>query len=158
MSETVNILTGRIASHPFFAGMPTALVHTVAGLATPLAFEAGTWITRTGQPAETLYLVTDGRVGVEIAAPGHAPLVVATVHAGEIVGWSWFLEPHRWHFDTLALDDVQAIAIDASILRVACADDHELGYQVASRLTRVVAARLEATRHQLVDVYGATTS
>ena len=95
-----------------------------------------------------------GRAGIEIAAADRDPLLVATVHAGEMIGWSWFVEPHEWHFDVLALDPLRTLAMDAAALRAACRADHELGYQVAHRLARLLASRLVATRHQLVDVYG----
>ena len=53
-----------------------------------------------------------------------------------------------------SLDDVHALTLDAAALRTACEEDHELGYRVARRLTEVVASRIEATRHQVVDLYG----
>jgi CRP/FNR family transcriptional regulator, cyclic AMP receptor protein len=143
-----------LGSHPFFAGMPTDIVDRIEGLTVTAEFPAGSWIARTGGVADTLHAVIDGRAAIELAAAGRAPLVVATAHAGDVIGWSWFVEPHRWRFDVLALDHVRTLAIDASELRAACEADHELGYRVAHRLARVVAARLEATRHQLVDIYG----
>jgi CRP-like cAMP-binding protein len=105
-------------------------------------------------PADQLLLVTGGRVGIEIASADRDPLIITTVHAGEVVGWSWMVEPHEWRFDIVALSQVTGLAIDAVALRTACAADHELGYEIATRLSRVVAARLGATRLQLLDVYG----
>jgi CRP/FNR family cyclic AMP-dependent transcriptional regulator len=150
----VNEIADQLATHPFFAGMPTRLVERIAALAAPAEFAAGSWILRAGELANEFHAVMNGRAGVEIASPGHEPLLVATVHPGEVLGWSWFVEPHRWHFDVLAIDDVRTISIDAARLRDECSGDHELGHHLAHRLTRVVASRLEATRHQLVDVYG----
>ncbi len=143
-----------LAGHAFFAGLDPSLIDKVAGMATVAEFPAGTWIARYGTEAGTFHAVVDGRAGIELASADRAPLLVATVHPGEIVGWSWYVEPHRWHFDVVALDVLRTVAIDGGLLRAACLEDHELGYQVGRRLTRVVAARLEATRHQLVDVYG----
>lgn len=150
----MNDLGAALAAHPFFAAMPARLLERLAPLATTTHHPAGSWIARNGEPAERFFAVTSGRAGVEITAACCEPLVVATVHAGEVIGWSWFVEPHRWHFDVVALDDVTTIALDAVALREACAADHELGYEIATRLARVVASRLDATRHQLIDVYG----
>lgn len=143
-----------LATHPFFAGVDPRLVGLVAPLARIDRWAPGSWIARTGTPATEFVLVTAGRAGVEIAPPGRAPLVVSTVHEGEVIGWSWFLPPHTWHFDVVALTEVSCVAVDAAALRAACGADHELGYEIATRLIRVMASRLEATRHQLVDVYG----
>lgn len=145
---------GLLAAHPFFAGMSDRLVDTVARHAVLAEHPAGSWIARYGAPAEQFHAVIAGRAGIEISTPGREPLVVATAHPGDVLGWSWFVPPHRWHFDVVALDDVRTVAIDAAALRAACDADHELGHRIAGALTRVVASRLEATRHQLVDVYG----
>jgi len=143
-----------VAAHPFFAGLDPRLIARIVPLTQPVEHPTGAWIARVGTSADQFLLVTDGRAGVEIASADRDPLIVATVHAGEVVGWSWFVEPHEWHFDVVALEHVRALTIDAPALRAACAADHELGYQLGTRLTRVIASRLGATRHQLVDVYG----
>lgn len=143
-----------LAHHAFFTGLHPRLIAEVAKCTDVAQFPAGTWIARAGARAETFHAVTDGRAGIELAAAGREPLLVATVHGGEVLGWSWLVEPHRWTFDVLALDDVSTLAIDAVALRAQCTLDHELGYQLGRRMLRVVASRLDATRHQLVDVYG----
>jgi hypothetical protein len=53
----------------------------------------------------------------------------------------------------LALDEVRAVVMDGSALRQRFDIDHELAYQLTRRLLGVVAARLEATRVQLLDLY-----
>jgi CRP/FNR family cyclic AMP-dependent transcriptional regulator len=143
-----------VMAHPFFAGLDPRLMARIVPLAQPVEYPAAAWIARVGTPADRFLLLTGGRVGIEIAAADRDPLIVTTVHAGEVVGWSWFVEPHEWHFDVIALTDVTALSLDAEALRAACAADHELGYQLGNRLIRVVASRLGATRHQVVDVYG----
>lgn len=150
----LNDVEAAVMAHPFFAGLDPRLTAQVVPLAHPVEYSATAWIARVGTPADRFLLVTGGRVGIEIAAADRDPLIVTTVHAGEVVGWSWFVEPHEWHFDVVALSDVTALAIDAEALRAACVADHEFGYQMGSRLIRVVASRLGATRHQVVDVYG----
>lgn len=140
--------------HPFFASVPSALVEHVAAFTELREHPAGAWIARTGGPADTFHAVIDGRAAIELVSAGRPPIVVATIHAGDVIGWSWFVEPYRWRFDVLALDPVRSLAIDAAALRTACDQHCELGYRVAHRLAAVVASRLEATRHQVVDVYG----
>jgi CRP/FNR family transcriptional regulator, cyclic AMP receptor protein len=143
-----------IATHPFAAGLERRFVDVLAGHARLDHYPAGSWLAAQGKSAEAFHLIEEGRCAIEIDAADRAPLVIATVHPGEVLGWSWMFAPHLWHFDVLALDAVTTIAIDAAGLRSACADDHEFGYSIACRLAKVIASRLEATRHQLVDVYG----
>ena len=47
------------------------------------------------------------------------------------------------------------IAFDGACLRGKCEADHELGYQLMSRFAADMIERLQATRLQLLDVYGA---
>jgi len=143
-----------LATHPFFAGLGERRITAIAAFTFVRDLPEGAWLARTGEVADAFYAVIHGRAGIEIHAADRVPLVVATVHAGEVLGWSWFVEPHRWHFDVVALDDMHLLMIDASKLRAECGVDHELGYHVAGQMTRVLASRLEAARHQLVDVYG----
>ena len=150
MSVTVDLL----AAQPFFAGVSHDELAGLAAATSSIEVAAGDFLARSGEAADHLYAVVSGRAGIEIAATGREPIVVATVHAGEIVGWSWFVAPFRWRFDVVAMDAVQALAVDAVALRAAFAADHELGYRLAQRLVTVMAARLDATRLQLVDVYG----
>lgn len=62
--------------------------------------------------------------------------------------------PYRWAFDARALAPTEAIVIDGEKLRQCAAADHELGYQVVWRVAREMADRLQATRLQMLDVYG----
>ena len=46
------------------------------------------------------------------------------------------------------------LAFDGACLRGKCADDHALGYELLTRFVGVIVERLQATRLQLLDVYG----
>jgi CRP/FNR family cyclic AMP-dependent transcriptional regulator len=129
-------------------------VDLLARLAAEQSFAVGEWIMRLGDPADRLHLVRSGRAAIEIATPGRDPLVVSTVTARGVIGWSWLLPPHRVQFDVVALDPTTTLAVDATALRHACEADHELGYRITVHLAHILASRLEATRLQLVDVYG----
>ena len=57
-----------------------------------------------------------------------------------------------WHFDARAQTPVQAICFDAVCLRELCEQDHELGYRLMQRIAKVMADRLQATRHQVTEL------
>ena len=73
---------------------------------------------------------------------------------GEVVGASWLVAPYRTMFDARASTLVRAIGIDAACLRGKCDDDHDLGYEMMKRFIPILANRLQATRLQILDVYG----
>ena len=80
--------------------------------------------------------------------------MIQSREAGEVTGWSWLIPPYRWHFDARAMDLTRAIALDGKCLREKFEKDHDLGYELMKRFALVIAERLDATRFQLMDVYG----
>jgi hypothetical protein len=49
---------------------------------------------------------------------------------------------------------VRAVAFDGACLRRKCQEDHSLGFELLGRFSPVMLERLQATRMQLLDVYG----
>jgi CRP-like cAMP-binding protein len=88
--------------------------------------------------------------------PGQGRITIETIASGDVLGWSWLFPPYRWHFDAQALELTRAIAFDGACLRAKCDDDHDLGYAL-QRFARIMMQRLQATRLQLLDVYGVRT-
>ncbi|HEV2395585.1 MAG TPA: cyclic nucleotide-binding domain-containing protein [Candidatus Sulfotelmatobacter sp.] len=142
-----------ITEHPFFAGLDSAFISLMVGCASNVHFKRGDFMFREGDPADTFYLLRHGKVAVEVFAPQHDPIMVATLEEGEILGWSWLLAPYRWKHQARALDDVRAIAMDGKCLRGKCDQNHDLGYEILKRFARIIEQRLETTRLQLIDVY-----
>jgi CRP/FNR family transcriptional regulator, cyclic AMP receptor protein len=140
--------------HQFFADASEEHVALVAGCARNHRFDAGEYLCRESEPANEFFLIRHGRVALEIAAPGRAPVTFATIGPGEIVGASWLIPPYRWNFDARAMELTRAIGIDAACLRGKCEADHDLGYEMMKRFLPVLVNRLHATRLQILDVYG----
>jgi CRP/FNR family transcriptional regulator, cyclic AMP receptor protein len=130
------------------------MLAAVAGCGSTGGLAAGAFLAREGAPADTFHLIRRGRVALEVHAPGGAPLVVETVEAGSIVGWSWLFPPYRWAFDVRAVEPTRTIDFDGACLRGRCEEDHELGYRLMQRFAQVMLERLQATRLRLLDLYG----
>lgn len=143
-----------LGEQPFFAGFPDAHKCLIGGCARNHLFQAEHYLFREGEPANEFFVIRHGKVALEIAAPGQAPVVVTTLGAGEIVGASWLVPPYRWTFDARAVELTRAIGINAECLRGKCEADHDLGYEMMKRFLPVFLKRLDATRLQLLDVYG----
>jgi len=143
-----------LAKQAFFADFPAAFADLIAGCASNGHFKAGEYLLREGDPADRFFLLREGKVALEIAAPARAPVVLTTLKEGQIVGVSWLTAPYRAEFDARAMEPVRAIAIDAKCLRGKCEEDHHLGYEMMKRFLPLVVERLHATRMQILDVYG----
>lgn len=143
-----------ISEAPVFAGLEHAQLALVAGCGRDLTVAAHTYLLREGQPADRFYLIRSGTVSLETHAPGRGPIVIETLQPGEVAGWSWLFAPYRWQFDARAAQACTLVAFDAACLRGKCDADHELGYELMRRFAACIIERLQATRLQLLDVYG----
>lgn len=143
-----------LAEHPFFNGLKTHYLQLIVGCASNVRFNAGEFIFHEGGEANEFYLIRHGKVALEIFVPDRGPLTIQTMGEGEILGFSWLIPPHRWRFDARALELTRAIALDGKCLRTKCEEDQGLGYQLMKRFAHIVEQRLQATRLQLLDLYG----
>lgn len=151
MPETIAEM---VAAHPVLAGLPGDAVDQLAGCARNVAFDTGQLLLVEGLAADTFYLLRRGSVALEVHAPGEGALVVETLRAGQVVGWSWLFPPYHWHFDARALEPTGAIALDGACLRAKAEADPALGYALVVRMAAVILDRLQATRLRLLDLYG----
>jgi CRP-like cAMP-binding protein len=143
-----------LGGHPFFYGMREKQLATLASVATPAKFAVGERIIKQGEVADACYLLVEGDAALEIVIPGKGPQVIQTLHAGDILGWSWLFSPYEWSFDAQALTPLRAIRFDAPTLREAKAADPELNAELMERFAEVLVTRLQAARLQLMDLYG----
>ncbi len=143
-----------ISDSPIFAGMDASHLELIAGCAHNQHVEANTLLLREGEPANVFYLIRRGTVALEVHAPGRGSLLIETLQAGDVVGWSWLFAPYRWQLDGRVTQPTELVAFDGACLRAKCDEDHELGYQLMKRFASNVVDRLQATRMQLLDVYG----
>jgi CRP/FNR family transcriptional regulator, cyclic AMP receptor protein len=144
------ILTGI----PFFDGIAENELALIAGCGRNVHFDAGETIFRQGDAADNFFVVRHGTVAVGNFVPPRGELVIETLEAGELLGWSWLFPPYRAHFDARALSAVRATQFDGTCLRDKCAADPAFGYELMSRFAQVLIERLQWTWLRLLDIYG----
>ncbi len=147
-------LDALMVESPVFAGLDQDQLDLIAGCGSNAVFPAGQTLFREGGPANTFFLVRHGLVALDARVPNRPDVTVETLGPGEIVGWSWLLAPYRWHFSGRAVELVRAVRFDGACLRRKCEEDPQLGYDLLNRFARILVDRLQATRLQLMDVYG----
>lgn len=151
---TLRTIRDLLAAHPFFAGLTDEYLDLIAGCGQNVVFEDGTIVFREGDPANHFFVVREGLIRVELTVAERGSLAVATARAGDVLGWSWLFPPYEYSFDAVAMETTHAVSLDGACLRGKCDDDPSLGYELTRRFARLMAQRLEATRLQLLDVYG----
>ena len=146
-----------LKEHPFLKGMEERYIDLITGCASNVVFKKDEFIFREGDEANQFYFIRHGKIIIETYIPERGPMAIQTREEGDVTGWSWLVPPYRWHFDARAVELTRAIALDGKCLRGKLQDDHELGYELMRRFTIIMAERLEATRIQLLDMYGGIT-
>lgn len=143
-----------ITEHPFFGDLAPEYLELIAGCGSNVKFDAERYIFREGDEANEFYLIRRGKVALEIHAPERGPIIIQTLHDGDILGWSWLVPPHKKRFAARAVEPTRAIALDGACLRKKCDEDPRLGYELLQRFAQIIGERLQATRLQILDLYG----
>jgi CRP/FNR family transcriptional regulator, cyclic AMP receptor protein len=140
--------------HPFFTGLEEHYLELLVGCASNVRFNAGEYILREGGEASRFYLIRTGLVRLEVFAREREPIAIQTLGEGDVLGWSWLVQPYRWSLDARALELTRAIALDGECLRNKSEEDPKLGYELHKRFASIITEQLRATQMQLLDVYG----
>lgn len=154
----VESLARALGEHAFVAELSRAQVEFLTGCAKNARYERGQFLFREDTPADTLFLLRQGKVALEADVPGRGSVQVETLGPGGVLGWSVLFPPYLWHLDGRAVEPTLAFAIDGHCLRNKIEQDKEFGYAVVRRLLFEVHRRLDRARLQQLDVYKAEVS
>jgi CRP-like cAMP-binding protein len=151
-AERETMLT-RVALHPFLAGMNPRPLALLTDCAIPVEFKKGQTILREGDMANRFYLIESGKVVLESGEGFGDPVIIETIGAGDLLGWSWMFPPYVWHFTARAVEPTKAIFFYGTILREYCERDHSLGYELFKRITPVMLKRLQEARKKMLSLH-----
>jgi CRP/FNR family transcriptional regulator, cyclic AMP receptor protein len=140
-----------LRAHPFLKDLPQPFMDLLVGCAMNERFEPGQVIARAGDPADKFYIIREGRVAIQVIPPGSGGIIVETLADGDVLGWSWMFEPHQWILDAIPLAPVRAISLDGACLRKKMESDHDFGYEMLNRFTKLMLGRIKALRKQLIE-------
>jgi CRP-like cAMP-binding protein len=150
-------LSELVHRHEFFQGFPPDAPGLIASCGRLERFEAGELIISTGEPSEQFFIVTAGRVSVEVSAPegvsDHGVIVIDHVDAGSVLGVSWVAAPHVWTFDGRAVEDTDVIAVDLACIRRRCEGDRDFERELNQRFLALLGHRLQETRRRLLEEF-----
>lgn len=142
----------RVALHPFLAGMSRTQLAQLSNCAIRVHFETGQTVLREGDLANRFYLVESGEVVLESGERSGDPLIIETIGAGDLLGWSWMFSPYVWNFTARATKPTEAIFFYGTILREYCEREPSLGYELFKRMAPVMLRRLQAARQKMLSI------
>lgn len=141
-----------LRKHHFVEAFEPAHVDKLAALANPVSFARDHVLFHEGDECNDFYMIISGMIALEVEEPG-STLRVQTLAAGDELGWSALLMASGKYFQARALEPVEALAFNGPDLLAECKRDPAFGFAFMYRLLGVVAARLQATRLQVHDLY-----
>jgi len=150
----VQTLEPIVAELPLFKGLKPEHIKLISGCASNARYDAGTFVGREGHPADKFWVLREGRMALQIHAPGRGPLTILTLGENDAVGWSWLVPPYQLRFDIHVVQTTRALVFDGKCLRGKFANDPELGYEMMQRFSSMILRRLDAMSLQLLDLYG----
>ena len=152
-------ITDTLKSSELFGGLETAHLEKFSVLCRGGSYKQGMMIFNEGDEAAELYILTDGRVVLEMQVcpvPNRPaiPTALEVVTKGECFGWSALVEPYVYTLSARCMTNCTVLAIKGDMLRKAMADDPVLGYEVMRKLAQLISLRLTHTRLRLTSGLG----
>jgi CRP/FNR family transcriptional regulator, cyclic AMP receptor protein len=142
-----------VSLEAFLSGLAEPHAEALVELGRTVEFRAGHRLFAEGGTADRFWLIRCGQVALDVHVPGRGPVLLETLGAGQVLGWSWLAEPHRWHFGAVSREPTEAVEFEAAAVRARCAADPEFGCALLGRFLPVLVNRLQATRVRLLDLY-----
>jgi len=84
-----------IADFPVLARLSPGELAQLSATARAVRFDARERVFSEGEQAEGCWLIHDGRVALDVFIPRRGLVVVQTLGAGDVLGWSWLVPPYR---------------------------------------------------------------
>jgi CRP/FNR family transcriptional regulator, cyclic AMP receptor protein len=138
-----------------FNGLSDDELAPIARMARQESFGAGDQMFGEHDPAENLYVVITGRVGVLIDIGRGRQTVVDTVGPDSSFGWSALVPPYFYTGAAKCLETTRVLVVPGEDLRSLCMDNCRICHTIMQRLASIISARLRDTRVQLIGLmYG----
>ena len=115
----------------------------------------GDVILKEGEHAHSLYLIEEGRVGLQMTlerpdGSSTGPTTVASLGPGEAFGWLALIELHLNTLSATVIEPTRLLHVEGSLVKEMFGLNNTMGYQVMQNLARLLGDRLGYTREELV--------
>jgi len=120
-----------------------------------LELESGATFMREGEVTAFMAIVVQGRVALRMRVPERGAITILTLDPGDIVGWSSIVAPYRATTTATTLEPTELAILESGELRELLASDVDVAAAFLPHVLQTAAARLAATRDQLLDIFHA---
>lgn len=148
---SANAVTASIRAAGLFADLAPDFVEILARHAGTRRLADNQVLFHYGEPARAFYLITSGRISVEVAALEGPALQLQDLPPGAVLGWSWVIPPHRWSFQARAEGATEVIEFDGTAILAECEANPRFGYQLLRRFASLMSERLQHARQRMIE-------
>jgi CRP-like cAMP-binding protein len=134
--------------------LPSPQRRRLMTLAREVSFPEDTRIFEAGGTADRFWVIRSGAVSLTQQVTSVQQVTVASLGAGDLLGWSWLFPPYEWDFGAEAFSPVRAYEFEARPVLKLCEEDPALGLTLVRIVAEILAHRLEMTRSRLMEQYG----
>lgn len=138
---------------PIIAGLPPGPRERLAATMVRTDVDAGATFMHEDDVTKFLSIIVRGRVALRLRVPERGAVTILTLDPGDIVGWSAIVPPYRATTSATALEPTELASFPAEELRAILASDAEVAAAFLPPVMETVAARVAATRDQLLDLF-----
>ncbi|HEX4896924.1 MAG TPA: cyclic nucleotide-binding domain-containing protein [Candidatus Limnocylindrales bacterium] len=122
-------------------------------LVTRRELDAGATFMHEGDVTKSMSIIVRGRIALRLRVPERGPVTILTLDPGDIVGWSAIVSPFRATTSATTLEPTELATLPAEELRAILASDAEVAAAFLPPVMETIAARVAATRDQLLDLF-----
>ena len=138
---------------PLFLDLKEFQLAKLADLASVVEFESGSTILSEGGKPDSLYIVLEGEIKVDVFVPVCGSTETSRLGPLDILGWSALTPVVRQRTGTaIAMTNSSLLEFDAKKLIALCEQDHDIGLIIYKRISNVTARSFLTTRLQLMNL------
>lgn len=162
-----------LSQFPFFSGLSKDRLAEIEAFSMVQTLDQGDVVFNSDEPARNLYGLCEGEISLSLLFREkiitkdikyeeyirthveifEKPVIIEKVKNKDIFGWSAMVSPERMTATAKCENNCEVVLIPASDLKRIFNRDTELGYILASRVSSIIAQRLNSRTEKLVDTW-----
>ncbi len=129
-----------------FQNLPSRDVEHLLGTAKHITLPRGAVLFALGDTADSLYIVERGHLALTLPMKvlgREENILIEQRHAGQALGWSALIPPHKFTLTATAPFDAEVLALERQVMLDYFQSEPEAGYVVARNVAEIVGQRLQ---------------
>ncbi|MHB8134204.1 MAG: Crp/Fnr family transcriptional regulator [Anaerolineaceae bacterium] len=138
---------------PWLMDLSVEQINLLEKIAGVRYLDCGEVLFHEGDNDNVLYIVSEGRLAVEILVPRHGQVCIYYAEPLDLVGWDRMTPVARQRITSItATQKSFLICMDAAVVSELCESDPKIGMVIMRRLSNVIASRLLSMRIKLLEL------